>query len=47
MLLFQILSEKEREMNREMLMMMENGGSRYVSPVGYHWALPLPRTFLL
>jgi len=33
---FQILSEKEREINNEMLMMMENGGSRLISPVGYH-----------
>ena len=36
--LFQMLSEKEREMNSEtpMLMAVDNGGSRLVSPVGYH-----------
>jgi len=33
---FQLLSEKEREINSELLMMVDNGSSRLVSPGGYH-----------
>jgi len=37
MLMFQMLSEKEREMDSEtpMMRMVDNGASRFVSPVGY------------